>query len=293
MGERNRYGLARDPPEGIKRKVRQDCGFGCVICGLAFHEYAHFTPSFEDALEHNPDRIALLCPTHHAKLDRGLLPQEEVEWARCNPRCLQDGFSHDEFAYDREVVVVSLGSATFIHPRCVLRIHGEEILSIAVPERPGGPMRLSGRFYASDGSLLFEIRDNEWRGHLAAWDIQGQSRGKSATQAITVLRKPRDIALRLANRESQVLSIERLDMHYSGLRVYADGKGVRIGSPGQRPVQFAGRVRGAECCVDVRKVSDSPGEAQAAVVLAGGLVVEFGTGALSIIIDHLSFPAKT
>lgn len=34
MTENNKYGLTRDIPEDVKRKVRKRCGFGCVICGL-------------------------------------------------------------------------------------------------------------------------------------------------------------------------------------------------------------------------------------------------------------------
>lgn len=32
---------SRNIPLSIQRKVRQRCGFGCVICGMPLYEYEH------------------------------------------------------------------------------------------------------------------------------------------------------------------------------------------------------------------------------------------------------------
>lgn len=34
--ETNRHGLSRYIPPNIKRTIRKQCGFGCVVCGVAF-----------------------------------------------------------------------------------------------------------------------------------------------------------------------------------------------------------------------------------------------------------------
>ena len=60
MANTNDHGLSRTIPEGVKREVRQRCGFGCVICGLGFYDYEHFAPDFVDATEHNPAGMTLL-----------------------------------------------------------------------------------------------------------------------------------------------------------------------------------------------------------------------------------------
>jgi hypothetical protein len=36
-----------------------------VICGKALYYYAHIDPPFEDAKEHDIERMASLCSQHH------------------------------------------------------------------------------------------------------------------------------------------------------------------------------------------------------------------------------------
>ena len=73
MGKKNKYDLNRDIPNLVKRQVRQSCGFGCVICGASIIDYEHVDPIFAEAKEHDPEKITLLCPQHHAKVTRGFL----------------------------------------------------------------------------------------------------------------------------------------------------------------------------------------------------------------------------
>ena len=76
---RNKHGLPRTIPESIKRKVRQRCGFGCVICGIGLYEYEHFAPEYKDAKSHAPEGITLLCPNHHARKTIGRLSLETIK----------------------------------------------------------------------------------------------------------------------------------------------------------------------------------------------------------------------
>jgi predicted restriction endonuclease len=52
-------------PEHISRTVRQQCGFGCAICGMPFFEYEHIE-EWADVKEHTVENILLLCPNHHS-----------------------------------------------------------------------------------------------------------------------------------------------------------------------------------------------------------------------------------
>jgi HNH endonuclease len=69
---------------GIKRAVRQRCGFGCVICGNPIYEYEHMVP-YAQVREHTLDNITLLCDGHHRIKTGGLLPLEVVERANADP----------------------------------------------------------------------------------------------------------------------------------------------------------------------------------------------------------------
>ena len=52
MAKENEHGLPRHIPADVARAVRQECGFGCVICGVALIQYEHFDPEFAEAREH-------------------------------------------------------------------------------------------------------------------------------------------------------------------------------------------------------------------------------------------------
>ena len=56
---KNRFGLSRYIPEDIKRLVRQNSKFGCVVpgCRISFYEYEHILPEFKDARAHDPEKI--------------------------------------------------------------------------------------------------------------------------------------------------------------------------------------------------------------------------------------------
>lgn len=72
-------------PEQVKRRVRRECYFGCVICGLPLFQYDHIE-LFSARQDHDIDNIALLCPNHHDQKTRGLLPTAKVASARKKPR---------------------------------------------------------------------------------------------------------------------------------------------------------------------------------------------------------------
>lgn len=278
----NKHGLSHDIPDPVKREVRRACGFGCVICGcMVGYQYAHFNPPWPDAEKHDPDQIALLCGRHHRPFDSGEYASAKLAEKRRSPRCRQGDHPHRDFIYSGEELVVCLGESTFVYPRSILRIHGREILVAEPSDEASGPVQLTGAFYDRDGNLLFEIRRNEWFGSADAWDIEVEG------PTTTIRRAPGEIALKLAVREGREFCVERLDMYYEGVRIYADRDGVRLGSPGERAVQFRGLIRGGECCIDITAAGDSaPGALWATA--AGGLVISFGCGA-SLVRGDLAF----
>lgn len=72
---------ARNIPSAVKRQVRQECGFGCVICGAPLYDYEHID-DFAMVKSHEPKNIALLCPTHHAMKTRKVIDRATVQMAR-------------------------------------------------------------------------------------------------------------------------------------------------------------------------------------------------------------------
>src|SRR5664280_824966 len=97
----NQHGLRRTIPPDIKRLVRVNAGFGCVICGSSIVDYEHVDPTFANAREHNPDCITLLCIQHHGKVTRGFLSKESVKVAMRDPCCKRQGYSNEFFDIGR------------------------------------------------------------------------------------------------------------------------------------------------------------------------------------------------
>src|SRR5688572_25130200 len=79
-------------PAKIKRKVRQRCGFGCVVCGNPFCDYDHME-EWAILQRHRASEITLLCKQHHGEKTNGLLPLEQVLEANRDPHNRRKGVS--------------------------------------------------------------------------------------------------------------------------------------------------------------------------------------------------------
>ncbi len=215
----NKYGLPREISPDVKRTVRRECGFGCVICGCAIVQYEHFDPPFEEAREHNPAGIALLCGGCHDKKTRGFWSASKVAEARRNPTSLKIGYSRDAFDL-KSPFVLRVGSSIFENvSTVVMTSEGERWFVIEEPEVDGGPVRLSATFYDTNGQLSLDIQENEWRCFSKQWDTE--IKGKR----ITVRRGARDIALELVVEPPHEISLTRLVMKKGDLGISIERNG--------------------------------------------------------------------
>ncbi len=221
----NTHGLDRYITEDISRQVRQECGFGCVICGLAIIQYHHFDPEFTDAKIHDPGKIALLCGSCHDRA-RGFWSTDRVINARKHPITFKQGCSKDIFDF-RDPFELFVGDSHFQNVRCIVRkSSGEEWFTIEPAESPEAPPRVSAKVYAADGSIELEILQNEWRCRTSVWDLTTEG------SVIQLWRAPGEIALRLKARPPQGLEIQRLKMLFkgTGIEVKNDGTTVLVDS---------------------------------------------------------------
>lgn len=216
MVETNRFGLSRTIPDPIKREVRQRCGFGCVLCGMAVCQYEHIDPPFSEAKTHDPTAIALLCGSHHDKVSRGLMSKQTIKNALASPRALQHGFSFDTFDVGSNAPSVRLGTLTALRPRTILRVFGENVIEVAPPEQTGGPFRISAVFSDKEGREIFRIKDNVWETPIGNWDVE------IVGPRITLRSAPRALLLQLRVEPPDLLVIERLEMYYQGTHINCD-----------------------------------------------------------------------
>lgn len=159
MSEKNSFGLDRYIPADVRRKVRQRCGFGCVVCGSAIVDYEHFDPEFKDAESHEARGIILLCPTHH-RAKGGFIGHKTLAAAAENPYCISKRIAWAKLHLDQ--ATVDIGPFTVEHCEIVLRLHGENIIWFNQPEESGAPSRLNLRLYDKANFLFVSIEDNVW-----------------------------------------------------------------------------------------------------------------------------------
>lgn len=205
--EKNRFGLSRYIPNDIKLQIRQECGFGCVVCGMGIYEYEHFDPDFKDAKIHDPKKIALLCGSCHRKVTKKIWSKNKVKEGRLNPICKQQGYSNDFFDI-AEPFGVSVGRIYFFKNETgdLLQIDGKTILS--VKKTHGEPPKLSGIFYDHNESILFEIKENEWIGNPEAWDIE------SIGNILTIKNEKGSILLQINARPPHILAIQIANLRH-------------------------------------------------------------------------------
>ena len=239
----NRHGLSRYIPSNIKREIRQQSGFGCVVCGCAIYEYEHVEPEFKDAKEHLAKNMTLLCVGCHGRKTKGLLSVDTVKKSMNNPRCLQAGFSFDAFDVGDESIAIFLGTTKWIDPISVIEILGVSILGVEPPRESGHPFMINGLFFNNQGEKVLTIVQNEWQGSIKNWDIE------VIGQRITIRNQPSDIILRLRTQPPGRLYIERLKMFYRGYQITIQDNDIKMVTPEGSFMQIKGNSNfcGFEC----------------------------------------------
>lgn len=215
----NKYGLTDYISAEVRRAIRHECGFGCVICGLAFAQYEHFNPPFEEAKEHNAAGIALLCGACHDKKTRGFWSASKVAEARRNPITFKNGYARDAFDL-QSPFILRIGSSSFKHVSTIVRTHeGEHWCVIKEPEAEGAPVRFSVVFFDQSECLSLEVQENEWRCFSGQWDAEAKDK------TITVRRGPGDIVLELVAEPPHGIHLTRLAMQKGDLGISVERNG--------------------------------------------------------------------
>jgi hypothetical protein len=215
---KNIHGLDRHIPEDVRRQIRQECGFGCVICGMAIVQYEHIDPPFAEANTHDPQKIALLCGSCHDRVTRGIWSKARVLEARRAPRTFKQGFAKDAFDINTPFEAF-VGNNCFKDISCIVRKGRDQWFSIEPPETPEGPPRLSAKFFTPNGEPTLEIDRNEWRCLIGVWDL------KVSGYTIEVWTEPSNLMLQLKARPPHGLEIVYLDMSLEDTRILVETDG--------------------------------------------------------------------
>lgn len=225
MADENKHGLSRSIPAGIRREIRQRCGFGCVVCGLGIYDYEHFDPEFSEAYEHDPKGMTLLCMQCNQKKRRGLLSVDTVKAMNERPKALEMGFAQEWLDSSTAKVEVVFAGCKFTDCTHIVMIDKIPVLSVIAPEENGAPYRISGRFCNDQGSVVLQIEENNWRVCKDSWDVEW------AGSKVTVRNGLGDIALVLRSVPPGKIFVEKINMTVNGWTLQGDERNLNITNP--------------------------------------------------------------
>ncbi|WP_164667774.1 HNH endonuclease [Virgibacillus doumboii] len=161
----------RQIPLPLKRELRQEGVFGCVLCGSPIIEYHHIIP-FHQIKSHNREEMVILCPEHHHRADCGEIPKDILYNAKNQPFNRNvEHISKDFFLRDYNSLKLKVGSNIYIRTPILLEVDGHPLITIGMEENKA---LLNAKFYNRQNKLLAEIVDNEWFAYKneELWDMQ-------------------------------------------------------------------------------------------------------------------------
>ncbi|HBW1845499.1 TPA: hypothetical protein N3414_004307 [Klebsiella quasipneumoniae subsp. quasipneumoniae] len=214
MGDRiNKYGL-RDShlKEAQRRKIRRDAGYGCVICGALFIQYEHIEPEFHEAREHDPDKMTLLCGTHHDDVSYKRRTKKSIWEAKANPKNKPGGIISRSLYHqkiDTNIIVGSnsLGAVGHKIFDSILTISGKPLLWFESDFEVDSPVEICAIFHGEDGKPHAYINRNCFITSIANYDIKGKG-------AKITISQNGEVILVLNFEGDKTLKVERLKMSY-------------------------------------------------------------------------------
>ena len=202
----NKHGLPRYIREEVKLEVRKACFGGCVICGKLPYTFEHFDPPFEDATEHNPNGMALLCGNHQLDRTAGRLSVEDVRRARTNP------FNKNQNPvwpshFTQANLTLNLFGNIIAGPSVGFAINDQVVFGMKAPAQAGDPWLFTGSLCDPSGKETLRFEDNEIIAHSGSWDVTLEGRD------LIVRSAPRSIVAHISFRpEENVVALNRVEM---------------------------------------------------------------------------------
>ena len=218
MEEVNKHGLARYIPTDIRRQIRINSKFGCVLCRKGLYQYEHIDPEFKEAKEHSADAMCCLCGGCHDSVTRGQISKGAIKaaYSKIRSATLSEVAPPvgplDFYDGNAELKIGNLLYSPAVHT--VLRYHDRDIIRVT-PGINGEPGRISATFTNDLGETILKLNENEWIGSLENWDIE------ITGPRITVRSALGRVALKIRLDPPGRLVLETLDMRIHSGHVIA------------------------------------------------------------------------
>lgn len=214
----NKHGLKRYIKESIRKQIREDAGYGCVVCGTLFCDYEHIEPEFHDAEEHDPTKMTLLCESCHGKVTGKRKSKRRVWEAKADPYCKKHSVIREEI--DPSVMpTIQIGSSHFHDIEIILSLHGKPLMWLEPPTKIGEPFLISAIFYDDNGKYIASLNRNQFTSVLGTHDVWGKG------TRIEIRPQKGVVGLTLNIEGDKPINIERISMNYLGQPLIVNQEG--------------------------------------------------------------------
>lgn len=172
---------SRTPPAEVRRILRQEVNFGCPICGSPFLTWHHFNPAWHVKPHHKPKGMIALCLQHHKEADVGTYTIKQLQELKSHPY-LEKATLRAKFNWQREKVLLQVGSNYYISPEHILRLGNYNIISISHDSM--GLKTISLDLRKENGNPILRMEANDWILLDQVDDIQCPPSANSLTLSI-------------------------------------------------------------------------------------------------------------
>lgn len=211
----NKFNLERTISSEVRLKIRQKCGFGCILCGNVIIQYHHFNPPYSEAKEHTVEGITLLCGICHQMAHNGIYSSEFIPLADVNPFCGNRGHAKIKIFRGNTLVPVKIGTS-LIHAESILMYDDKLVFGFLPPEVNNGPIRLNANFTDSNGQEILKIIDNEWLIGHDCYDVQ------TTKSRMRIRDKLGKTSLEITLSADKTIEVTKIDMYYKGFKIFAN-----------------------------------------------------------------------
>lgn len=210
---KNKYGLSRYIPTQIREAIRRNAGFGCVFCGCVLVEYEHIEPGFNNAEEHDPEKMTILCPMCHDKVTKKILSKKQVWAAKEHPKGLEQGYVNDMLFSKSDGLEFLLGNMSTTNMGIAISLYGKPLFWFEESKNEDEPYTICCIFYGRDGSPIAYVNRNEYIALVRTQDIV------SIGTRLTISDKKNGCILEITREGGDPLHIKKLYTQLYGMQL--------------------------------------------------------------------------
>lgn len=153
--------MNRTPPQKIRRRLRQEVGFGCPIpeCSSPYLTYHHFDPPWCIKEHHDSEGMIALCRLHHDQADAGAYTRSQLRQFKTSAACEAEKIK-GRFEWMRRNLLTVVGGSYFYEVVVAVQIGTEPAIWFNRDDE--GHFLLNLRMFTTSNEPRAEICDNDW-----------------------------------------------------------------------------------------------------------------------------------